>query len=544
MQFTWQIPPLNGQGDPIAIDLTDGSAVFVVGANGSGKSALITQLTKAATAINTIRIAAHRQSWLQSSSVDLTLKTRKDLQISIDNRDRQDESRWKDDYAQPRTQVALFDLANAQNTVSRSVLDLLKQGSIDEATSVAKQPSPLEAMNDILSVSTLTVRLSISEDGDILAQHGDGPTFSISLLSDGERNAVMLAAQVLTANPETLFLIDEPERHLHRAITEPMLTALFEKRKDCAFVVATHEPELPNCNPEAPVVIIRGCSWSGSTASGWDLDILDPGVDVPDDIRRALLGSRRRLLFIEGETQSLDYPLISALFPSLSIKPTGSCREVERSVVGLTGAAGLHWLNPLGLVDRDDRSDKEVEALAERNIFALEVSAIESIFYSGEAIAAIASLQAGLFGLNEEELKNRAVDVGLTLFDDDVKETLAARRSEKSARNRLMSSLPDWRVIRENRGQNIEISTTTNFDAELELLNNAISANDLDAITSRYAVKKTRIPAAVAETLRFSNQRHYEEAVVTLAKNDEAFRNTLRAKLGALTSYLEQLDRG
>jgi len=523
MNYNWQIPPLEGNGDPIEIELGDGVAVFVVGANGSGKSALITHLSKATSALNVVRIAAHRQSWLQSSSVDLTPKSRKDIQQRIKNIDRQDDSRWKDDFAQPRSQVALFDLANAQNRVSREVLEMLKADAVEDAKTAAKLPSPLEAMNDILAVSSLSVQLSINQDGDFLTSHDGVTNFSITLLSDGERNAVMLAAQVLTAEPDTLFLIDEPERHLHRAIIEPMLSALFEKRKDCCFVVATHEPELPNSNSEAKVVIVRGCSWNGSVASGWDVDVLNPGVDIPDDIRRALLGARRRILFIEGETQSLDFPLVSALFPKLSIVPRGSCRDVERSVIGLTGSDELHWLHPLGLIDRDDRTVEEVAALEAQKVFALDVSAIESIFYSSRSISEMATLQAELLGGDAENLVSSASAAALAILDDDTKESLAARRAEKTARNKILNSLPDWRRIKETRGENLTIEADTTFEAELEKLNAAIRGNDLDSIVARFAIKKTRIPAIIAEQLKFANKRHFEEAIVTRAKKNTVF---------------------
>jgi ABC-type lipoprotein export system ATPase subunit len=542
MIHNWQIPPLDGEGAQTAIELTDGTAVFVVGANGSGKSALITQLSKSTGALKVTRIAAHRQSWLNSSSVDLTLKTRKQLQTNIESRDQRDESRWKDDYAEPRTQVALFDLANAQNRLSREVLELLKADAVEEATTTAKLPSPLESMNDILAVSSLSVRLSIEGDGDILASHDGETSFSITQLSDGERNAVMLAAQVLTAEPDTLFLIDEPERHLHRAITEPMLSALFEKRKDCCFVIATHEPELPYSNPDAKVVIVRDCSWNGAVASGWDIDILDPGIDIPDDIRRALLGARRRILFVEGETQSLDFPLVAALFPNLSVVPRGSCRDVERSVVGLTGSAELHWLSPLGLIDRDDRTDDEIAALEAQHVFSHEVSAIESIFYSLRSISEMAGIQAEIFGGNAEEMVNAATMAALEILDQETKETLAARRAEKTARNKLLSSLPNWRQIKETRGEKLEVAVDTTFGAELEILNAAIGANDLDSIVARFAIKRTRIPAIIAERLRFTNKRHYEEAVVTRAKKEATFHSDLRSLLGNLNQHLIALD--
>ena len=468
----------------------------------------------------------------------MTPKTRKDLQKQIISRDRQDSSRWRDDYAQPRIQVAIFDLVDAQNRVSREIMELLKSDELDRATRMAKSPSPIETVNNILAGSTLSIRLSIDDEGDVQTGHDGGAAFSITQLSDGERNAVMLAAQVLTAEPDTLFIIDEPERHLHRAITEPMLTALFEKRKDCSFVISTHEPELPNSKNDAIVVIVRSCSWNGAIASGRDVDILPPDLEVPDETRKAILGSRRSIMFVEGETQSLDYPLVSTLFPGLSVIPKGSCMEVERSVVGLAGTAELHWLKPIGLVDRDDRTDDEVGKLAARDVFALEVSAIESIFYSSRAIEAMASIQAKVFGLDKDQLVTDAKSAAFAVLDDDTKESLAARRSEKSARNKLLNNLPKWQEIKANKGANIHVEVATAFVDELTIIKDSLRGQQLDKITSRFSIKKTRIPSVIAEALQFSTRRHYEDAIVTHAKNNEEFRNNLRSYLGPVVEKL------
>ena len=75
-------------------------------------------------------------------------------------------------------------------------------------------------------------------------------------MSDGERSAALIAATVLTVKPETVLLIDEPELHLHRAIIEPFLLALFKQRTDCAFVVSTHEIALPMAHPDARVLMV------------------------------------------------------------------------------------------------------------------------------------------------------------------------------------------------------------------------------------------------------------------------------------------------
>ena len=75
-------------------------------------------------------------------------------------------------------------------------------------------------------------------------------------MSDGERSATIIAANVITAESESVLLIDEPERHLHRSVIEPFLSALFTFRKDCIFVIATHEIALPVANSDTQVLML------------------------------------------------------------------------------------------------------------------------------------------------------------------------------------------------------------------------------------------------------------------------------------------------
>ena len=70
-------------------------------------------------------------------------------------------------------------------------------------------------------------------------------SFGIEQMSDGERNAMIMASQVITAERGCVLLIDEPERHFHRAIIVPFLKALFKHREDCVFIISTHEVALP-----------------------------------------------------------------------------------------------------------------------------------------------------------------------------------------------------------------------------------------------------------------------------------------------------------
>ena len=117
----------------------------------------------------------------------------------------------------------------------------------------------------------------------------------------GSENAAIIAATVLTVEPETIVLIDEPERHLHRSIIETVSCQRCLSGVGTAFfIVSTHEIALPAANPSARVLMVRSCAWNGNTAKAWDVEVLESNADMPEGLRLDILGARRKILFVEG----------------------------------------------------------------------------------------------------------------------------------------------------------------------------------------------------------------------------------------------------
>ncbi len=69
MTFAFTIPELSGT--PLIFTLEIGQCIFVLGANGTGKSSLMHKFYSAHHA-TAQRISAHRQTWFSSSSVTLS----------------------------------------------------------------------------------------------------------------------------------------------------------------------------------------------------------------------------------------------------------------------------------------------------------------------------------------------------------------------------------------------------------------------------------------------------------------------------------------
>ena len=358
---------------PLAITLEDGERLFMVGANGSGKSALIQHLVSSHGNDKIKRISAHRQTAFESDRPCFTYPDRGQFEQQIRQMDIQPDARWKEHHhlGQQKQLAVLLDLVAFENSHARSVRELVRKNDIQKAEKAASESaSPFGQINELFRIGNLTVSLKLSEDGEILAYHGDEDiNFRITQMSDGERNATLLASEVLTAKPGTILLIDEPERHLHRSIIEPFLSALFKQRKDCAFVISTHEIALPAANPDARVLMIRSCKWNGGQVEAWDVDLLEADVDLPEELKLAILGARRKILFVEGEASSMDCHTYSILYPDISVKPRGNCTEVDRAVKGIRNSEHLHWVKAFGLIDRDNRPPEEVRELAQRGIF-------------------------------------------------------------------------------------------------------------------------------------------------------------------------------
>lgn len=142
-----------------------------------------------------------------------------------------------------------------------------------------------------------------------MASRNGSKPYSISELSDGERNAILIAANVLTVSTGTLLLVDEPERHLHRSIVSPLLSTLLKERSDCAFIVSTHEPLLPVDNLGSKVLLSRACVYGDHGVESYDIDLLENTDGIDDDLKITILGERRKIVFVEGAEHSLDKPL-------------------------------------------------------------------------------------------------------------------------------------------------------------------------------------------------------------------------------------------
>ena len=337
-----------------------------------------------------------------------------------------------------------------------------------------------------------------------------------------------------------MLLIDEPERHLHRSIVEPLLTSLFSERPDCPFIISTHEIALPLASPDLPVLVLRACSWNGDRAAAWDAELLEGDTSLPEDTRRAILGSRRRILFVEGKPQGSDAAIYGALFPSVSVVPVGSCEQVIDSAAGLRNSVNLHEVEAFGLIDADNRSDNELSRLSSRGIFALSGYSVESLYYCSEAVEAVAHRQAESLGENTAELMKCARDGALeALKSQELAETLAARRCERLVRQQIQ--LPNWKNILDKNPFAVRLDTATLHQEELDIFNDLLVARDLEGIIARYPIRDTEAIEAIVRPLRL-NRHTYCKTLLSRIRQNPDLADKLRSRVEPLSSLISSAD--
>ena len=535
----WDIPRISGE--PLHISLNGGDCLFVVGPNGSGKSALIQHLLSGHSGRNIRRISAHRQTWLGSGSLNLTPLSRKQFEQQNTSSEREYEALWRENNGERKQSAVLFDLVAKENTRARSITNFVDSNNLKEASRLAaKSVSAFTQLNDLLTLGTLLITLENSKDEEILARHRSANApYSIAQMSDGERNAAIIGATVLTMEPGTVVLIDEPERHLHRSIIVPFLAAVFAKREDCTFVISTHELALPAANPTASVLMVRSCEWANNRARAWDMDLLGPNNQLPEELRLAILGSRRKVLFFEGTATSLDLPIYNALFPDISVAASGTSTDVQRAVEGMRGSQDLHHVEAYGLIDSDGHSPEVVDTLSERGVFALDVYSVESLYYCSDSLDAVARWQAQSLGRDSDTMRDSALQAAFQALEESgLAERMAARRCEHLVRDQITSQAPDWKTIRDQALSDFQISLNSPFQDELTRFRELLEARAFDQLVARYPLRDSRVFKAIAGPLEFSKRELYEQTLIARIQSDAVLAEKLKERIGPLALAL------
>ena len=228
----------------------------------------------------------------------------------------------------------------------------------------------------------------LRENGKLMfATEGYKDKYPLLRLSDGEKSVLYYIGAVLYAMPDAAILVDDPETFIHSSIMRTLWNVLEQMRPDCTFIYNTHDVSFASSR------IDNQCVWVKEfdpESVAWDYEVMTSSRDL-DNALLDLLGSRKPVLFIEGDDKhSIDSRLYPLIFPEYTIKPLGSCNKVIETVRSFGDLQNFHQLESCGIVDRDRRSEQEVEYLRKKNILVPDVAEVENLFMLEGVIRAVA----------------------------------------------------------------------------------------------------------------------------------------------------------
>lgn len=206
-------------------------------------------------------------------------------------------------------------------------------------------------------------------------------------MSDGERVILYMIAQVLSIKCDSVIIIDEPEMHIHKAIMNRLWDELEEMRQDCVFIYLTHDLDFAASRNTGEVLWIK--SFDGNERWDYEFLSLDDLNELPAELLFEIMGSHKKIVFVEGTESSFDYQIYRKLLKEREyhVIPCGGCSQVIRNVRAKKEYSRLNHLEVYGVIDRDYRTDKEIEALESDGIFVLGVAEIENLFIVPELLS-------------------------------------------------------------------------------------------------------------------------------------------------------------
>lgn len=446
------------------LTLETGKTTIIIGANGSGKTRLAVHLEEQL-GEKAHRIAAHRALSL-NPNIEKISEAKAKQGLFYGNPE------WAKDISQRKS--ARWN--NKSSTYLLNDFDRLLQYLFAQQNNLAvenhqKSKRGEEITNSKIKLDILqevwerllpTKKLRITADDIRVSSIGiESADYSASEMSDGERAVFYILGQVLSANEGSILIFDEPELHIHKSIISNLWDEIEKLRPDCSFLMITHDIEFAATRVAKKYVVRNYYS-----DPAWDISEI-PDSELDEQTITLILGSRKPILFVEGDKTSLDMETYRLCYPEWTVIPKGSCKDVIQAVSSLRKLnEDMPILNIkcAGIVDRDTRDSSQIQELEGQCIKVLPCSEIENIF----SLSSIAHKVLEIDGFTGDELINKKEQFKVELLGH-IKNELSDDKLEKFVVKRIHRRIDTYL-------KNIDLSNTQNSNEMKNKLISEVSA--------------------------------------------------------------------
>ena len=448
----------------LELTLKAGKTTIIIGANGSGKTRLAVYLEEQL-GEKAHRIAAHRALSLNPNIEKISeAKAKQGLfygnpEWAKDISQRKS-ARWNNKsstYLLNDFDRLLTYLFAQQNNLAVENHQKSKRGE-----EITNSETKLDILQEVWERLLPTKKLRITADDIRVSSIGiESADYSASEMSDGERAVFYILGQVLSANEDSILIFDEPELHIHKSIISNLWDEIEKLRPDCSFLMITHDIEFAATRIAKKYVIRNYYS-----DPAWDISEI-PDSELDEQTITLILGSRKPILFVEGEKTSLDMEIYRLCYPEWTVIPKGACKDVIQAVSSLRKLnEDMPILNIkcAGIVDRDTRDNSQIQKLEGEGIKVLLCSEIENIFSRSSVAYEILKIE----DFTDDELTNKQEQFKTELLDY-IQDKLSGDKLEKFVVKRIHRRIDTYL-------KNIDLSDTQNSNDMKDKLISELSA--------------------------------------------------------------------
>lgn len=526
-------------------ELEFGKPVVLLGANGSGKTRFSVKIEE----INDPKF----RSWNAEESIPIhRLSAQKSLSIqeSISILDNDSSKRelfvgGSDQYAvkfnsrfgaHPAT-FLLDDYNKALSLLfSQEIMELQQAHFTDKQAILQNEerPAPITTIVEKATLiwNELLPHRKIDLSGNGVHVLYDGTRYHGKEMSDGERVMLYMICQVLVQRQNTLLIVDEPELHIHKSIVEKLWTMLENERKDCVFMYITHDLSFAMSRIDSKILWIK--QYDGTD---WDYEIINTSEfsELPEELLYEIIGTRQKIVFVEGEKSSYDFLLYQELYrdKGYHVIPCGGCQEVVRLVKAKKVYQMLNSIEVYAIIDRDFRTEQEIEELRKNGIFCLNVAEVENLFLVPELLDIMEKVL-----ICPDGTAQKAKDFIKNLFrentDNQVAQALAQEMKHQLSLFELSGKKQTPRDIKEKIDLRFSEEKIAEYLADKEALFN--SATEIPEILKVFNFKD--MSRKIGGIFGLCDQKEYPQKILRLLRQNSSERDSI---LRAIRNYIPDL---
>lgn len=302
-------------------------------------------------------------------------------------------------------------------------------------------------------------------DGSFYFDKGRSHNFHYRNLSAGEKSAFDLILDFVVKSSyfnNTVYCIDEPEAHMHTALQAKLLEELYNLTSDNSQLwISTHSIGMLQKAKELEEVYPNTVCFINFT----DVDFDSPAILQPTSINANIwnkfleltfgdfskLIAPSRVVFCEGTIKgraykNFDAQIYSKIFcnkyPETSFVSIGSCKDLENpdNISMKIISQVLNNSTIIKIVDRDDKSETEIQELEEQGIRVLSKRHIECYLLDDELLTKLC-VQLGKSDKIEECLSIKQTAISNSISRGNPSDDIKSARGEIYTKIKQLLSL-------------------------------------------------------------------------------------------------------